>query len=205
MAPKSETLPAKLLLIRHAQSLPSADVPEADWPLSQTGSKQAERLVAVLAEREIAAVVSSPYKRAIDTVKPFAAHANLSVHVDHDLRERLLSPQWIDDFASAVSTLHADEHARLPGGESAHEARTRFERALASIASRWPGQSIAVATHGAVIAHLLRQDHDDLPPDYHNRISNPHIFEIKWGEPRLWIDEVTLDGQPRILYRGHVV
>ena len=58
----------RLYLVRHAESAPSPDLPEPEWPLSDDGRVQAEALVPTLAKLDISAAYSSPYPRAVDTV-----------------------------------------------------------------------------------------------------------------------------------------
>jgi 2,3-bisphosphoglycerate-dependent phosphoglycerate mutase len=191
----------RLLLIRHAQSRPSADIPDEDWPLTALGEQQAEALVPLLRTFPICAVFSSPYRRAMATVRSFAKAAGLPIPVEPDLRERCLSPAWVEDWEVIADLIH-DLHCRLPGGESAQEARERFEQALARIAGRYPGQTVAIATHGAVITHLMRHDHETLPADYHRRIANPHLFEIHWDASRIWLAETVLGDEPGVGWRS---
>jgi 2,3-bisphosphoglycerate-dependent phosphoglycerate mutase len=184
----------QIILVRHAESAPSPHVVEADWPLTETGSKQARRLVDALRGRGIEAVVSSPYRRAVETIRPFAEAHGLPVVLEPDLRERLLAPFWISDFEAVNDDIHGMPDRRLPGGESASEARQRFEAALHRVASEWKGRCVVVATHGAVIAHLMRHHHEQLPADYYRRVRCPHIFQLEWGDRVRWLHETTLDG-----------
>ena len=59
-----------IVLIRHAESSPSRDIPESNWPLSSRGIVQAQELGEALSDIGITAVISSPYRRALDTVRP---------------------------------------------------------------------------------------------------------------------------------------
>ena len=63
----------RLWLVRHAQSAPDKSRPEPEWPLSEVGRRQAEALVPVLKAIGVNRLASSPYRRAIDTLGPFAA------------------------------------------------------------------------------------------------------------------------------------
>src|SRR3712207_2412907 len=82
--------PTPLILVRHAE--PSSDARgrcygSLDIGLSAEGAVQAAALADALSTTEIAAVFSSPRRRALETAKPVAnAHA-LPVLVDDDLRE----------------------------------------------------------------------------------------------------------------------
>jgi 2,3-bisphosphoglycerate-dependent phosphoglycerate mutase len=80
-----------LLLIRHAQSAPDRALPEEEWPLSEAGRAQAGVLADVLSQFGVNSVVSSPYIRAVDTVRPFAEQHHLPIAIEPDLRERLLT------------------------------------------------------------------------------------------------------------------
>ena len=69
------------ILIRHAESSPSRDLSESDWPLSSLGYRQAKALADELADANISKVVSSPYLRAIDTVRPVAERIDCPIDV----------------------------------------------------------------------------------------------------------------------------
>jgi len=60
----------RVILVRHAQSAPDRARPEAEWPLSDVGRRQAEALVPVLEALGVERLASSPYLRAIDP-RPF--------------------------------------------------------------------------------------------------------------------------------------
>ena len=191
---------AKLFLVRHAEALPSPDQPEADWPLSAQGNAQAHQLIDLLSKIGAEKIVSSPYLRARETVRPFAESNQIKIEIDPDLRERLIATSWIEDFSTAINIVHGDTSLSLPGGESARAALVRFQGALERIVTNSPGGRIIVATHGAVIAHLMRSHIATLPADYHVRIERPHVFELEWSSPPRWVGEVRLSGSPSGLF-----
>lgn len=176
----------RLLLIRHATAEPGRDLPECDWPLSPEGRRQAETLAADLALRSIDAVWSSPYPRAVDTVKPFADRAGLRIEIDHDLRERLFSPVWIDDFEVPLKQSFDDVHFAVPGGESGHQCRERFMAALTRIATRHQDETVAVATHGNAIALVLSSLDASVDFEFWKAIRNPDLFELGWNNGFEW-------------------
>ncbi|MBV9353694.1 MAG: histidine phosphatase family protein [Mycobacterium sp.] len=59
----------------------------ADFHLSDRGKQQAQAIADALAERDIAAVISSPLERAQETAAPIAAGHDLPVDIDPDLIE----------------------------------------------------------------------------------------------------------------------
>jgi 2,3-bisphosphoglycerate-dependent phosphoglycerate mutase len=191
----------RLILVRHAQSAPSPDLPEADWPLSKAGKRQAEDLAAVLRDHGVNALASSPYARAIATLNPFAQAAGLDIAVDADLRERNLGG-WLPDLAAveeAVRRMHADLGFCLEGGETGSACLRRFEAALVRVAAANEGACVAVGSHGGVLGHLLARIHDDLPDGFWRRIRNPHLFFLDWDGALLWRGEQPLDGSQGVL------
>ena len=63
-----------MLLLRHAWAGDSArwQGDDRERPLDERGRAQAEALVAGLASYRIDAIVTSPYRRCVETVRPFA-------------------------------------------------------------------------------------------------------------------------------------
>src|SRR6516225_8939878 len=94
----------KLLLIRHCQA--TAQRPDA--PLTATGIKAAETLIARLQDLSLDAVYSSPYERAHATVRPFAVLTGLPVRLDDRLRERVLSDHDLEDWVDHMVRQHIE-------------------------------------------------------------------------------------------------
>jgi 2,3-bisphosphoglycerate-dependent phosphoglycerate mutase len=189
-----------LILVRHAQSAPDPALPEREWPLSDKGHRQALDLAPALAELGVDALASSPYLRAIETLRPYAERAGLEIAVDEDLRERALGG-WLPDVAdveAAVRRMHADLDFKLEGGESGRACITRFDAALARIVAANPGRTIAVGSHGGVLGHLITRQGVALPDAFWTRIRNPHLFVFETEGGLRWVDERTFDGSPGV-------
>ena len=191
----------RVVFVRHAQSAPTPELPERDWPLSELGRQQARQLAPVLAELGVDALASSPYLRAIETLGPYAQAAGLPIAVDEDLRERNLGG-WLADPAEveeAVRRMHADLSYHREGGESGHACLARFEAAAARVADAHPGRCVAVGSHGGVLGHFLAAHGVDLPDAFWRRIRNPHLFVFDFTADPVWVGERTLDGVPGVL------
>ena len=80
----------QLFLIRHAQSQNNA-LPEAqrveDPPITEIGHQQAERLAAVLPELELTHLITSPFRRTLQTTEHLRQATNLVPHVRPELHE----------------------------------------------------------------------------------------------------------------------
>jgi len=117
-------------LVRHAQSRPSAELPDPDWPLSERGHAQARRLTDVLAALDIEEVHTSPYLRCRDTIAPFVASSAVQIHEHHDLRERRVAPTIIENFAEVWRRSWEDFSFALPGCETSHSTQHRVHSAV---------------------------------------------------------------------------
>ena len=78
-----------LYFVRHAHSTYTPD--ELGRPLSDKGQVDAEEVTQFLKKENIDIVISSPYKRAIQTVEGIAEFSDKEIIIDHGFRERILS------------------------------------------------------------------------------------------------------------------
>jgi len=185
----------ELLLIRHAESAPSRDIPEADWPLSPTGVQQAQQLAAALQRWKIDAVFASPYARAKATVEPFTRAVGLSVHVIADLRERRLTEGRRDDWLTLLWQAWADFNFALPHCESSYDCQQRMRHCLEQLAANHRGQTLAVCSHGNAIALYLNSIDNTFGFEAWAAMKNPDIFRVTYNAGRpFWHKSFTLNG-----------
>jgi phosphohistidine phosphatase SixA len=76
-------------VVRHAKagSRRRFDGDDRLRPLTKNGSAQAEAIASLLAHRDIARVLTSPYTRCHQTVEPLAQHLGVNVEIDERLAE----------------------------------------------------------------------------------------------------------------------
>jgi len=144
-----------LFLLRHAESEPSPDIVEPEWPLSENGRRQAVRIVPVLRWCGIDVMYSSPYRRARETVAPFARASGLGVRTHEGLRERRLTERFLDDVETPARKTWSDFSWSMSDGESNETAQRRFVATVSCILGRHAGQTILISTHGTVTALFL--------------------------------------------------
>jgi phosphohistidine phosphatase SixA len=79
----------RLLLVRHGRAGHRSEWDGDDQarPLSRRGWKQAEGLVALFADFEVARILSSPYRRCVQTVEPLAHARGLTVEEADEFAE----------------------------------------------------------------------------------------------------------------------
>lgn len=165
----------EIYLIRHADALPGADeVVDGgydDQPLSELGRRQSLALAQRMKEIPVAALYSSPVKRAWQTASFIGDALGLEVCVDEELREVDLQPAPYllahlepEERAIAVRAYLRDIEAaalrvgiwsQIPGCESSAMLRTRLTLAVNRIAGQYLGKRIAIVTHtGAINAYI---------------------------------------------------
>jgi 8-oxo-dGTP diphosphatase len=113
---------APLFLVRHAPAGSRSGWTEADElrPLSKKGRRQAERLIRQFRDVEITRIVSSPYVRCVQTVRPLAVVRGLQVDASDALTEGASTPDalaLVDELAAgpAVLCTHGDVIMALVG------------------------------------------------------------------------------------------
>ena len=150
MAEKTTTL----YLIRHAESDNNVH-DNRTRPLTENGRSDAVELAEMLGDIQFDALYSSPYQRAIDTIKPLASKYSLEIETIDDFRERKPADVWVEDFSEFMARQWGDFTYKLPGGESLGEVQERFTAALNAICCENPGKTIAIASHGTALCAAL--------------------------------------------------
>ena len=149
----------KLLLVRHAQSVPQAGAAPAGWPLTEKGRRDAAVLAESMRPFRPAAIVTSHELKAKETgdilagvlALPCTARDGLQEHV-RPAPDRLGSQE---EFEAAVVRLFEKPDELVFGLETARQALERFEAAVSEVLAAHPQQTVAVVSHGTVIALLV--------------------------------------------------
>jgi 2,3-bisphosphoglycerate-dependent phosphoglycerate mutase len=179
----------RVLLIRHAQSAPSDDVPEPDWPLSEVGLRQAEALARDLNEQQVDAIYASPYLRAGATVEPLARCRGLSIEVVEDIRERELTHGKLEGWLDHLQQSWADRDYQLPGGESSRQCQHRVVASLGEIAAQHHDASIVVCSHGNALSLFLNSIDPTFGFENWRAMTNPALYHLEYRDGTwLWQD-----------------
>lgn len=165
-------------LIRHAESAPAPSLAEPAWPLSERGHAQARALAEELASQRVARIYSSPYLRAVDTVRPLAARLGIEVELVDELRERKLSEGMIPDHAAVVERSWRDFDFALPGCESARAAQARAVAVIERLLEANRGRVIALASHGQLISLWRNARDPEIGYADWAAMRNPHVFAL---------------------------
>ena len=164
------------ILIRHAEAPWSED---EGRPLSAAGARAAELLPERLDGLAIDAIYSSPYRRALETASPLAERRGLLVSEVPDLRERALGSYRCASFEEAVAATWSDFDLAHPGGESSRCAQRRALSVVGGLARRHPSQTVALATHGNLLALVLNSFDPSVGFEFWSSLAIPDVFELR--------------------------
>ncbi|MBQ8556083.1 MAG: histidine phosphatase family protein [Clostridia bacterium] len=158
--------------------------------LSPRGLEDRKLVTAFLMDKGVTAVLSSPYRRAVDTVRDFADTVRLPIVHITDFRERRVDDCWIDDFDAFARRQWADFDYHLSGGESLREVQERNVAALQRVLREYDGQSVAIGGHGTAISAVLNYFDPDFGYD--------QFESIRRLMP--WIVRLDFDGKTFVGY-----
>lgn len=144
---------ARVYFVRHAQSDLSIH-DELTRPLTDKGIADSKRVTEFLRDKDISLIFSSPYRRAIDTIKDFAVKSGMEIRLVDDFRERNAGT-WVENYKSFSKRQWADFDYQLEGGESLNQVQQRNIAALHNILYEHDGRNIAVGTHGTALCTMI--------------------------------------------------
>ena len=160
--------------------------------LSEAGLRESQRVAGLLEGHDVAAIISSPYTRAIQTVQPLADRLGMTIEIDPDLRERHLSSGPLDDFQASLEATWRDFDLAFPGGESSAAAQARVSRTIHRIAATGDSRDVVIGTHGTALALFLHTLDSRVDFDFWLRMSLPDVYAVAtspegaWSYRRVW-------------------
>lgn len=125
--------------------------------LSPKGLRDRKLVTAFLIDKKVDAVLSSPYKRAVDTVADFAQSRNLPITTVWDFRERKVESAWIEDFDDFCRRQWADFDYRRSDGETLREVQDRNIRALNGVLDEYRDETLVIGSHGTALSTIINR------------------------------------------------
>jgi len=197
----------KFILVRHGETYWNHERRvqggDSDIELNDTGLEQARKLAIFLENEPIAAILSSPLRRAIATAEVIASHHQLPVEIDQGLRELKvgeLEGMSVSNLSTTFSQFlmqwWQDGGAmKLPNGESLVELQQRAWRAVERLLERHEtnpehseGTTVVVVSHYFVTLAIILKALN-LPLDCFTKfkvdLGGVSILEIQDYGPRL--------------------
>lgn len=194
-APAEAASAARVYVIRHAnawKNVPAAKRPRAMSAaeldsLTPEGLAEAEKIGASLRGKGIAAVYSSPARRARQTAAAIAKALGLEGPIVDEAFRTLDSGA---DAAASSGTARmrnwkSGKDPQPAGGESLHEGFARASARIAALEKEYAGKAIAVVTHGEIAASLLAHAAgEDIVKGYFDHFPNEGSVHAIGGETR---------------------
>lgn len=168
----------RIYFIRHAQS-------ERHWqddrtrPLTETGLADSETVARVLADRKLDFIISSPYKRCLDTVKPLAMKLGKEIATDEDFREREAGAWHGGRFFDFIKKQWEDHDHHIEGGESLSQVQARNIRALERALDGHDGENGVIVTHGTALSTILNYYYPEYDHECFLKIADLMPFVIR--------------------------
>ncbi len=160
-----------IYIIRHCE----AKGQSADSPLTEKGFTQANELANFLFDFKIDRIISSPFLRAIQTIKPFAENKYLEIELDNRLSERVLGSNSFPDWLDKLKATYDNMDLKYEGGESSNEAKKRIVEAIHDITASNSENTIIVA-HGGIISLLLNHYNQNFGFEQWKGLNNPDVY-----------------------------
>jgi 2,3-bisphosphoglycerate-dependent phosphoglycerate mutase len=183
----------RILVLRHAESVFSSD--ERGRGLSESGEQAAQELVESFKDIfRPERIYSSPYVRAMDTVKPLAKVWDRKIELDERLQERKSTEMSVEDFAAFAKKQWLDHHFALLGCESLNDVANRGKEMMMEVETENRGKTILLSTHGTWMGAVMH----DFDPSFDHRawknLKMPDLWEIifyrgVWVETKRVVEE----------------
>ena len=163
-----------LYLIRHC----SAVGQEENASLNKDWIKQSYELCSFLQSKWIEKIVSSPYKRAIDSIKPLSEATNVEIEIDDNLIEKVLSDKNMENWRDKLKESFLDLDIKYEWWESSNEAIKRSQLSIDNaLNSKY--STIAIVTHWALMTLILKVFDNNIWFNEWNTLSNPDVYKIE--------------------------
>ncbi|MGT2896085.1 histidine phosphatase family protein [Streptococcus entericus] len=144
-----------IYLVRHAEpNYNNHD--DVTRELTAKGLQDCQLLVDFFKQKPIDKIVSSPYKRAVETIQPVADQLSLPIELMADFRERKIDDVWIEDFKTFTANQWQDfVYKYSDSGESLAEVQHRTIAALTVLLENSQAEQLIVSSHGTAISTML--------------------------------------------------
>lgn len=175
-----------IYFVRHAESDTSIH-DDLHRPLTEKGSKNSRLVTEYLKNKGVSHIFSSPYARAVATVRHLAEELSLPIKRIDDFRERRITDQWIDDFKIYSEKQWQNFNYKYPDGESLNEVQKRNVQALFDLIEMSSEETIVVGSHGTALCTIINYFDPDYGFEYFNEMKGlmPWIVKLTFKNTTL--------------------
>lgn len=169
-----------LYFVRHSEVEYRNDVEDSKRQLSNKGQLDVANLIKYFESKQIDEVISSPYKRAIQTVEGVSKRIGRTIKLYDELRERKIADGHIEDFHSFVLSQWDDFNFKLENGESLNETKERAVYRINKIVEEYNGKCVVIGTHGTILVTILNHLNKDFGYEEWKTMKMPEIYEVEF-------------------------
>lgn len=171
--------------VRHAQSDRNVH-DDRTRPLTSEGKADSERAADLLKDRHIDLIMSSPYKRSMDTVSSLTRLKGLEIITDEDFRERNAGSWLGDDFIKFIQRQWEDHNFHIPDGECLADVQKRNISALKRVLEKHSGKTVVIATHGTALSTIINYYNPEFGFEDFMRIIDfmPYVVKMEFEEEK---------------------
>jgi broad specificity phosphatase PhoE len=143
----------KLYFVRHGQTNSNAQAASQpalgnDEPLNELGAQQASELAEQLKNEEIDVIISSPFKRAVQTAEIINKYHDLEIDINDTWRE--IQTDGYVDLDTWNDIFNFDKKTLIENAESLENFFKRIYEALDKLVAEHKNETILVVSHGGV-------------------------------------------------------
>ncbi len=172
-------------IVRHCEA--TGQPPE--FPLTEAGFEQASGLMEFFLDKRIERIISSPFLRAIQTVKPLSEKKDLMIELDERLSERILSTTNLPDWYEKLKVTFDDLELKFEGGESSQEAMNRIVEVVEEVLKDEVEHTLIV-THGNIMSLLLKNYQSEINFSDWENLSNPDVYQLSFTNSEIHIERI---------------
>ena len=142
-------------------------------------------------------IISSPYKRAVQTVRTTCKKNNLEIEKSELLTERVLSNQNLSDWLKKLKATFDDLELKFEGGESSNEAMERIVTVVEEVLNS-PVQNTIIVTHGNLLSLLLKHYNHHFGFEDWKSLRNPDVFLLKKENDTVTYERLLMESRPTL-------
>ncbi|WP_201277860.1 histidine phosphatase family protein [Mammaliicoccus sciuri] len=146
--------------------------------LTELGKQYAMQMSEFFQYKNIHHILSSPYKRTIDTIKPTAEQLNLKIKEIEPFKERIIG-EWVENFDEFSLRQWSQTDYKLPNGESLEDVRNRIVPSYQKVLSHYEGNLI-ITGHGTALAVLFNELTGSFTYEDWKNMKMPDIYQLDY-------------------------
>ena len=172
----------KLIFIRHSAVQINPELPSREWSLSEDGRSRTLHLASQLISHNLTRIITSQEPKASETGQIIASELNLPWQTAPNLhehnREGVPFFERKDEFVTAVTHFFQNPDTLIFGNETANQTFERFDTAVHHLIAIYPSDTLAIVSHGTVMALFLSHYNQFNPVPFWQNLKMPDFFVV---------------------------